>query len=723
MTSPAAPGLPPRAREIASASYDRTPTLSDNERRVTALWLTPGLHVITRGKIPRLYDPLAHALLQDGEDRVNRLGSMKRLFREVGRLGRAYWGWSDEQWLDLMHREPMQSGHILAVTYLLCGFRRLGEVRTKPNLAGVARVVFGRAEFDRECERLLAALEAAGYRNATLRTILPSLVAIPALAIGDHRLESFDADLIKRARDIYPQSHKRQAILSTGLATLGLLPKQPTRLARSSQSGIQSGDVHPEWMEWCRRWDATSTMRSCTRQAVRNAILRVGIWLARAHPEVTGPQHWTVDICADYLAAVDRLKVAEWTGSKFDGRIARTAGKPLAAPTKMNMYRSVRRFPLDVEAWGWIKLRCNPSYHLSSPQSVRSLLCVNPRALDDAVWLKLVWASLNLTAEDVAITYGHARYPLEIVKAAAVVWTHAGLRRNEIVRLKVGCTSIISDDVVDADGRVIAPGGRLCLLSVPINKTSGEYVKPVAAAVHTHIQAWQRLRPDQPRSEDDKTGELVHMLFQLRNARLGPEFVNRTIIPLLCRKAGVQQEDSMGRITSHRGRASAVTTLANAPDGMNIFELRDWCGHKSANSTLHYAKIRPTRLARSFAKADSSARMIGVVLDHEAIARGVGDPWKYYDLGHSYCGNAFWSACPHRMACAGCDFNVPKQSAKGMVLAAHQSTAKLLEEVWLSPDERKAVEGDVAALDSMLAKLRDVPTPDGRTPAEIPDTA
>lgn len=719
MTSPATPVLPPRAREIASAGYDRTPTLSDGERRVTALWLTPGLHVIRRGKIPRLYDPLAHALLRDGEDRINRLGSMKRLFREVGRSGRAYWGWSDEQWLDVMHREPRQSGHILAVAYLLCGFRRLGEVRTKPNLAGVARVVFGRAEFDHECERLLAVLDAAGFQNATLRMILPSLVAVPALAIGDHRLESFDADLIERARDIYPQSRKRQAILSTGLATLGLLPKRK-RPARPSQSGVQSGDVHPEWMEWCRRWDATSTMRPWTRSAVRNGIIRVGIWLARTHPEVTGPQHWTVDICADYLAAVDRLKVAEWTGSKFDERVAQNAGKPLAAPTKMNMYRNVRRFLLDVEAWGWAKLRCNPSYHLASPQSVRNALCVNPRALDDAVWLKLVWASLNLTAEDVGITYGYARYPIEMVKAVAVVWTHAGLRRDELVRLRVGCTSIIADNVVDEDGRLIAAGGRLCHLSVPASKTSGEYVKPLAAAVHTHIEAWQRLRPNQPRSVDNKTGELVHVLFKLRNARLGPEFVNSTIIPMLCRKAGVQREDSMGRITSHRGRASAVTTLANAPDGMTIFELRDWCGHKSANSTLHYAKIRPTRLARSFAKADSSARVIGVVLDQEAIARGAGEPWKYYDLGHSYCSNAFWSTCPHRMACVGCDFNVPKQSAKGMVLAAQQSAARLLEEVWLSPDERAAVEGDVA-LDGMLAKLRDVPTPDGRTPAEIAD--
>ena len=71
------------------------------------------------------------------------------------------------------------------------------------------------------------------------------------------------------------------------------------------------------------------------------------------------------------------------------------------------------------------------------------------------------------------------------------------------------------------------------------------------------------------------------------------------------------------------------------------------------------------------------------------------------------------------MACAGCFFNIPKGSAKGQALEAQRSAARLLEEVWLSPDERVAVEGDVAALQGMLAKLQDVPALDGRTPEQI----
>lgn len=54
-----------------------------------------------------------------------------------------------------------------------------------------------------------------------------------------------------------------------------------------------------------------------------------------------------------------------------------------------------------------------------------------------------------------------------------------------------------------------------------------------------------------------------------------------------------------------------------------------------------------------------------------------------------------------------------------MAVEALTSVTRLLEAVPLSPDERAATEGDVAALDGMLSKLRDVPALDGRTPQEI----
>jgi hypothetical protein len=43
----------------------------------------------------------------------------------------------------------------------------------------------------------------------------------------------------------------------------------------------------------------------------------------------------------------------------------------------------------------------------------------------------------------------------------------------------------------------------------------------------------------------------------------------------------------------------------------------------------------------------------------------------------------------------------------------------MLLEIPLDEDERAAVEGGVEAMDALIAKRRNVATPDGRTPAQI----
>jgi hypothetical protein len=88
------------------------------------------------------------------------------------------------------------------------------------------------------------------------------------------------------------------------------------------------------------------------------------------------------------------------------------------------------------------------------------------------------------------------------------------------------------------------------------------------------------------------------------------------------------------------------------------------------------------------------ARMISLLVDHDVIARQSSDPYLYYGLGDSYCTNPFWSTCAHRMACIGCDFNLPKASAQGQALESKASVRRYLEEVPLTADERAIVEGD-----------------------------
>lgn len=71
------------------------------------------------------------------------------------------------------------------------------------------------------------------------------------------------------------------------------------------------------------------------------------------------------------------------------------------------------------------------------------------------------------------------------------------------------------------------------------------------------------------------------------------------------------------------------------------------------------------------------------------------------------------------MACARCEFHIPGQSQAATALVAKEGLQRMLTEMPSDEAERAVVEGGVDAMDSLAAKLRHVPTPDGRTPAEI----
>jgi len=63
------------------------------------------------------------------------------------------------------------------------------------------------------------------------------------------------------------------------------------------------------------------------------------------------------------------------------------------------------------------------------------------------------------------------------------------------------------------------------------------------------------------------------------------------------------------------------------------------------------------------------------------------------------------------MACARCDFYVPKESARGPWLETRDGFLKMLQEIPLSDEERAAVDGDVEALNRLLEHLNEVPPP------------
>jgi hypothetical protein len=117
-----------------------------------------------------------------------------------------------------------------------------------------------------------------------------------------------------------------------------------------------------------------------------------------------------------------------------------------------------------------------------------------------------------------------------------------------------------------------------------------------------------------------------------------------------------------------------------------------------------------------------NVRTIEVLVDRDAVTSGeaaTGEPWQYFDLGHGYCTYTFFEQCPHRMACARCDFYTPKASSKGQLLEAKDNLQRMLASIPLTDDERAAVDEGQTALDHLLERLVDIPTPAGATPREI----
>jgi hypothetical protein len=265
----------------------------------------------------------------------------------------------------------------------------------------------------------------------------------------------------------------------------------------------------------------------------------------------------------------------------------------------------------------------------------------------------------------------------------------------------------------------------ICWLDVPAHKTGTAFTKAVDKVVGAAIGAWEQLRPSQPPAVDPQTGAVVHSLVSHRSTQIGPPDLNTSLIPIVCKKAGIPESDTRGASTSHRARSTIASQLYNAKEPLSLFDLQEWLGHRVLSSTHHYAKKSPTKVAQAYEKAgyfERNMRTIEVLIDQDAIKSGAatdGTPWRFYDLGHGYCLYEFFDQCPHRRACAKCSFYLPKESRQAQLLEGRANVLRLLQEIPLSEEERAAVEDGIEAMEKLYGQLADVPTPAGPTPNQL----
>jgi len=718
-------------------NYDTSASLTLDEEKALEQLISTRLRWRTthrRDKLKRLVTPLCDALASIGGSSRNKNWAVAALLRGCGRERRSFWGWDKLTWSRVLGASKKlfteingNSGetrqYMAAAGYLLGCFtdiRFMGAF----NRMLLACKVFGDEAVGSAVTTIKETLNKWGYSPSRIESVISEVLLLnrsPYL----HDLSAEKLDEFRREVPKSRQCHYLQ--ISKALAALGItVPLDRLEYPNIKVVAAHKTDsIHPEWLHWISRWEETTTCAPLTRSRVRHNLHKVGVWLKQYHPEITQPQQWTRELGLEWVAAVDRAKVGDYV---VFPRQSPRLGQPLLPRSKDKLIGVMRAFFRDCQEWEWIPRRFDPGRLFATPRSIKALIGPDPRTISDDIWARIMWAGLNLTPDDQFPTNaGVPFYPLELVRALAVIWLFAGLRSNEIVRLRLGCIRWQQDEVkVQSTGEILPPG-TVCLLDVPVNKTGTAFTKPVDPVVGIAVAAWEQIRPSQPAFMDAKTGEVVDFLFCYRASPLPSDYINVRLIPMLCHKAGVPLKDVRGKITSHRARATIASQLFNSREPMSLFELQAWLGHRSPVSTRSYVSITPTKLAKAYADAgylERNVRAIEVLIDNDAVkaaAAATSEPWRYYDLGHCFCTYEFFDQCPHRMACAKCDFCIPKDSNRAQLLEAKTNILRFLQEVPLTDDERSVADGDLDALDRLITMLSDRPTPSGQTPKQLID--
>ena len=730
--------IPPLASRFdlsPDLTSDERWALSEIEQSLTKPHGAPCKRV--RVALSRLVEPMNFVLDWIGTCTAMRCTAKRLMLLEMNRLGRPYWSWPQEACLDIACRSPTAflerygkgssvRQQTLALMCALSGFSRLTEIGPFHRFH-LASKVFGRTMIESLTSQVYAEMRKIGYTQHAYG--LAQALHTAFLMERDGRLEAVSKETLKQIADAGPNLLRRGAArLSLMLSGMGLLDGAIDNyaVARAARRERETeyratDDVPSEWANWAARWRQTATGSDSSREKIYFGILKFARWLAKKHPGTPAPGLVTRDMLIDYVAAVDRMKVGEW--SNPTGNAARTIGKPLTATSKAALLKMIRRFFADLQEWEWIEKRFEPHRILAVPKPIASLIGPSPRVVADDIWAKIVWAGLNLSKADGlprpegSPPRSSTFYPIELVRAVAHLWLFAGLRSDEIHRLGLGCIRWQSE--------AGDTGSPLCLLDVPTGKTATAFTKPIDAVVGRAVNLWEKVRRAHPAMLDAKTGRMVDFLFVHRGRRVAKHYINETVIPLICTKAGVPREDARGPITCHRARATIATQLYNAKEPLSLFELKEWLGHADVRATQHYAALTPTKLTSAFRRAgylERNLRSISVLLDGKAVREGLaglGEPWRYYDLGHGFCCYDFFDQCPHRMACVKCSFYGPKESARMQALEASGNLSRMLQEIPLREEERAAVEDGAEAMAKLASGLRNTAAPDGRTPGEI----
>ena len=267
-----------------------------------------------------------------------------------------YWAWSAPTWVRVLGatQAEFHAGHppwvdrqvrhyLIALGYLLDCFTDLWPLGNYKRLA-LAEKIFGAARIRAAVDRLATVLGGWGYQDAQKGRAFPRVLCEIFLINRSPRLRDLTPAVLDALRvTAHHEKRTRLFQVQRALAALGLMavPDAPV-VPRAVIQGVAA-----TWIEWVHRWESTSTLTTSTRHHVRGCVLKAGRWLQVEHPTIAEPGAWTRDLCAAYVAAIDRMRVGDFA-QRCDP-VRDRLGQPLSARSKDGYLGAVRQFFRDCQ--------------------------------------------------------------------------------------------------------------------------------------------------------------------------------------------------------------------------------------------------------------------------------------------------------------------------------------------------------------------------------------
>jgi len=715
---------------LSTEQYDRRVELSGPE--LEALAQVPTLRYLFRGNpasapvLARLTLPLAdiYALKQLKRTAGKFAAYLRAMYQHMQKTEKAFWGWSQEEWAAaLVCAERASPDGILitmrVVAYLFCGLLITGK-RFSPYQ--LACLVFGEEVVRAQYERIASTVFGEGgfgyVRSQGQEHQLAAAVTLAMLVNRNPLLERLTPESLLATKPLV--GNRKQPVEALGRVARALqhlkivkpnaLPNRFDETTSSLWWDYPDLDVDGRWLTWLQAYiTQTHGLSENYRKGTFYYLIIVGRWLKQYHPSITGPDQWEEALAHDYVNWVCTAKRGELVtrdirlsalsideqiplqASSIDGR--------LGALRRFFKVLQKRSYQIGAQPARRLVLAWDPDEVLATPESIKRQLAPNPRNLDHAWWQKLTWAAASLGAKDLSAQVAGI-YPLAYYRAAGLLWVTGARRSDEIRRLKVGCVSREwAPQMHDEKGNQLEPEEDLCYLRVPVNKMRGEFWVPIPSYTADAIEVWERLRPRlQDAQIDRKEQKPTDYLFSMRNQHMGETFLNRSVIPILCKVAGLVDEngiplrDAVGKITSHRARSTLATWLRS--NGLSLADIAKFLGHTDLRTLPWYLREDKYRFARAIRKHNPLERMVTAVLDTEALKRGAGEPAVFYYLGYGddgrphLCASPDYSTCAHQMHCRKCEMYVDAEQAEVIArrpgvlsIEVHIPTPPLVEEV------------------------------------------